>query len=108
MNSRMKEHIPDHCILVSFMGGDPIFFHLTHLSEAYIAKHVRPDLAVYSLNLLHNLMPTLKQWCIEYNLLYVEFNLRFSCNDLKYQTKRIIEVKKVDQELIDYLNNKST
>ena len=107
INSRMKEHLSANCIFVRF-SENTLHFSLSHLSEVYKKKHVLPNLTVYALSLFHNLTPTIEQWCIKNNLQLLEFELWFSCEELRYRTKRTIQVKKKDKEFSAYLDQKST
>lgn len=106
-NSRMKEHLSEDCIFVMFLE-DKLYFHLSHLSEAYKAKHILPNLTGYALSLFHNLTPTIEQWCVKNKIQLLEFQVKFSCEEFKYEVKRTIQVKKEDVDHTRYLDQKST
>ena len=104
--SRMKEHLPSDCIFIMFLE-DTLFFHFSHLSSTYKAKHILPNLSIYSLSLFQNLTPTIESWSRKNYIDSIEFQLKFFCEDLKFQTSRLIKVTKEDKDRAEYLNNKS-
>lgn len=105
-NSRMKKHLPAECYFIMFLE-DVIYFHLSHLSHEYRHKHVSPNLSSYCNNLWKNLVPSVEEWCKMNNVQKIEFNLKFLCDDLRYNTTRRVEIKIDDTAHQDYLRNKS-
>ena len=105
--SRLKAHLPPECYFIMYLK-DALSFHFAHLSEEYQAKHILPDLKAYSTSFLNHLMPILRQWCINNDLLSFEFTLWFNCGELNYQTSKRIFIKKDDKEYREYLDSKST
>lgn len=106
-SSRMKDHIPSDCYFIMLLE-DTIFFHLSHLDSTYKVRHVLPDLESYSLQLWKNLDQTIQTWCVNNNIQSIEFQLRFLCEDRKFQCTRMVRVIKQDKPHTDYLDSKST
>ncbi|CAM4064788.1 hypothetical protein SAMN06265348_102184 [Pedobacter westerhofensis] len=106
-NSRLQRHLPSDCYFIMF-PGDALSFHFSHLSEEYQNKHIVQDLKAYSLSLCTHLMPIMKQWCMQNNLLNLEFTLWFNCSEQNYQTSRTVFIKKDDKEYREYPESKST
>jgi hypothetical protein len=106
--SRIQPHIIPDARFITPYGDDGLHFSLETLSDAYIQKHIAPNLTAYALKLIEHISPTLILWCQKNNLQTVEMTFRFHTANNQYTVKRTIKAKKIDLEGRAYLENKST
>jgi len=105
--SRINKHLPPNSKFILFLD-DTLYFNLSHLSIEYKTRHILPNLSVYSMSLLQNLLPVMKVWLAKNNLHDELFNLIFTCDDKRYTTNKVIQLEKDDVGYRSYLTHKST